>query len=71
MTPAGEAIVKQRKAYSNATNLGSSTDGLPGASNDPFITCDPLGFPRNVLTYGITNRGGLLFGSAPDRILRI
>ena len=69
MTLAGEAIVKQRKAYSNATNIGSSTDGLPGASNDPYITCDPLGFPRSVLTYAITNRGGVLFGSAPGRIL--
>jgi hypothetical protein len=68
MTPAGEAIVKQRKAYSSATNLGGA-DGPPGASNDPAITCDPLGFPRNVLTYAITNRGGVLFGSAPGRIL--
>ena len=69
MTPAGEAILKQRKAYNIATNLGSSADGPPGASNDPSITCDPLGFPRNVLTYAITNRGGVLFGSAPGRIL--
>ena len=68
MTPAGEKIVKQRKAYSSATNLGGK-DGPPGASNDPYITCDPLGFPRNVLTYAITNRGGILFGSAPGRIL--
>ena len=68
MTPAGEAIVKQRKAYSSATNLGGK-DGPPGASNDPYITCDPLGFPRNVLTYAVTNRGGVLFGSAPNRIL--
>src|SRR5690242_15515301 len=69
MTPAGQAIVKQRKAYTTATNLGSNQDAAPGASNDPFITCDPLGFPRNVLTYGVTNRGGVLFGSAPNRIL--
>jgi hypothetical protein len=68
MTPAGEAIVKQRKAYSSATNLGGK-DGPLGASNDPYITCDPLGFPRNVLTYAVTNRGGVLFGSAPGRIL--
>src|SRR3954471_16243226 len=69
MTPAGEAVLKQRKAYNIATNLGSSADGPPGASNDPAITCDPLGFPRNVQTYAITNRGGVLFGSAPGRIL--
>ncbi|MBI4886269.1 MAG: hypothetical protein HY824_04200 [Acidobacteria bacterium] len=68
MTPAGEAILKQRKAYGPATNP-ASTGGAPGVSNDPAITCDPLGFPRNVLTYAITNRGGVLFGSAPGRIL--
>ena len=68
MTSAGEAIFKQRKAYGSATNLGGK-DGPPGASNDPFITCDPLGFPRDVLTYGITNRGGVLFGSAPNRLI--
>ena len=68
MTSAGQAIVTQRKAYGSATNLGGN-DGPPGASNDPAITCDPLGFSRNVLTYAITNRGGVLFGSAPNRIL--
>src|SRR6478735_1506645 len=69
MTPAGEAIFKQRKAYSIATNLGSGPDGPPGESNEPYITCDPLGFPRQVLTYAVTNRGGMLFGAAPNRIL--
>ena len=68
MTPAGEAVFKQRKAYSLATSLGGK-DAPPGESNDPYITCDPLGFPRNVLTYAVTNRGGVLFGSAPNRIL--
>jgi hypothetical protein len=68
MTPAGEAIFKQRQAYGLATNLGSK-DGPPGSSNDPFITCDPLGFPRNLIAHAITSRGGTLFGSAPDRIL--
>jgi hypothetical protein len=69
MTPAGQAIFKERKAYTTATNLAGRDDGSPGASNDPFITCDPLGFPRNVLTNGITNRGGVLFGSAPNRMI--
>jgi len=69
MTPAGQAIFKERKAYTTATNLAGTADGSPGASNDPFITCDPLGFPRNVLTNGITNRGGVLFGSAPNRMI--
>jgi hypothetical protein len=68
MTPAGEAQFKLRKAYGTATNLGSKS-GEPGASNDPFITCDPLGFPRDLLAHAITSRGGTLFGSAPNRIL--
>src|SRR5437867_5335053 len=57
MTPAGEAQFKLRKAYGTATNLGSKS-GEPGASNDPFITCDPLGFPRDLLAQAITSRGG-------------
>ncbi len=64
MTPAGEAQFKQQKAYGTATR----SDGL-GASNDPFITCDPLGFPRDLLAHAVSSRGGTLFGSAPNRIL--
>jgi hypothetical protein len=64
MTPAGEAAFKERKAYGTATR----SDGL-GVSNDPFITCDPLGFPRNLLAHAVSSRGGTLFGSAPNRVL--
>ena len=67
MTAAGEAVFKTRSGYGSATRLGK--DGELGASNDPFITCDPLGFPRNLLAHAITQRGGTLFGSAPNRIL--
>ena len=64
MTPAGAALFKERKPYGDAsrnTNLG--------ASNDPFITCDPLGFPRNLLAHAVSSRGRFVFGSAPDRML--
>ena len=68
MTPAGEAIFKTRHAYlPNGLKLGPNGE-LP-ASNDPFITCDPLGFPRDLLAHAITMRGGTLFGSAPNRII--
>jgi hypothetical protein len=67
MTPAGQAQFRLRKAYGSATRPGAS--GEPGESNDPFITCDPLGFPRNLLAHAITARGGTLFASMPDRIL--
>ena len=53
MTPAGEAAFKQRQAYGDATR----TDGL-GSSNDPFITCDPLGFPRDLLAHAVSSRRG-------------
>ena len=68
MTPAGQAIFKTRNPYGAATRPGG-TDGQLATSNDPFITCDPLGFPRNLLAHAITSRGGTLFGSAPNRIL--
>jgi hypothetical protein len=68
MTAAGEAIFKERKAYGAATRPGAGQAETP-ESNDPFITCDPLGFPRNLLAHAITSRGGTLFASMPDRIL--
>jgi hypothetical protein len=68
MTAAGQAVFKTRSNYGAASRLGSK-DGQLGSSNDPFITCDPLGFPRNLLAHAITARGGTLFGSAPNRIL--
>src|SRR5690349_8620779 len=64
MTPAGEAQFKLAKAYA----IASRNDNL-GASNDPFITCDPLGFPRDLLAHAVSSRGGMLFGSAPNRVL--
>jgi hypothetical protein len=64
MTPAGEALFKLRMPYGTA----SRTDDL-GTSNDPFITCDPLGFPRNLLAHAVSSRGRMIFGSAPDRML--
>jgi len=66
MTAAGTAVFKTHHAYLPA---GAKLDeGLP-PTNDPFTTCDPLGFPRDLLAHAITMRGGTLFGSAPNRIL--
>jgi hypothetical protein len=67
MTPAGQAAFKEHQAYGDATRLVSK--GQLGQSNDPFITCDPLGFPRDLEAHAITARGGTLFGTAPDRLL--
>jgi hypothetical protein len=68
MTPTGEKVFKTRKGYSEVSNQKNATGPL-GGSNDPFITCDPLGFPRDLLAHAVSNRGGTLFGSAPNRIL--
>jgi hypothetical protein len=69
MTPAGERVFKLAKAYGAATGQGGRGQAVTAESNDPFITCDPLGFPRNLLAHAITSRGGTLFASTPDRIL--
>lgn len=69
MTAAGAAIFKERKAYGAATGQGGGAQAGAPESNDPFITCDPLGFPRNLIAHAITSRGGTLFASMPDRIL--
>lgn len=70
MTPAGQAAFKEHHTYGNATGQGrGGAAAATGESNDPFITCDPLGFPRDLEAHAITNRGGTLFGTAPNRIL--
>jgi hypothetical protein len=71
MTPAGQAVFKERKSYTAASRLGGrgGDQGGEAESNDPFITCDPLGFPRNLLAHAITARGGTLFATAPGRII--
>src|SRR6185295_6343904 len=67
MTAAGQAVFKTRSAYGAATRPGAKES--EASSNDPFITCDPLGFPRNLLAHAITQRGGTLFATAPNRII--
>jgi len=67
LTPAGAAKLKLNNPYPGfgpdaAKNTNPSSD-------DPFIVCDPLGFPRNLLAHAISFRGGMLFTSAPGRII--
>jgi len=66
MTPAGEALFKMNKPYVGFEPLDGKE--IP-PSNDPFTTCDPLGFPRNLLAHAVSWRGGMLFGSAPNRMI--
>ena len=69
MTAAGQALFGERKAYGAATGQGGRAQVGAPESNDPFITCDPLGFPRNLLAHAVTSRGGTLFASMPDRLV--
>jgi hypothetical protein len=59
MTPAGEQRFKLNKPEREYTLA---------ATNDPFQTCDPLGFPRNVLNHPVIN-GGMWFEQVPERIV--
>jgi hypothetical protein len=68
MTPAGEAQFKMNKPYLRGATVVAPGSALP-ASNDPFITCDPLGFPRDLFAHAVSSRGGMLFGSAPNRVI--
>jgi hypothetical protein len=68
MTPAGEAQFKTTKPYLRGAAVAAAGGGLP-PSNDPFITCDPLGFPRNLYAHAVSSRGGMLFGTAPNRMI--
>jgi hypothetical protein len=70
MTPAGEAAFKEHRSFGDATRTGPNAP-TERVSNDPFQTCDPLGFPRNLLGQSIEARGSLTFGSAPDRLLML
>jgi hypothetical protein len=65
MTPSGEALFKLAKPYRATADAQGNM--LP--SNDPFMKCDPLGFPRDLIAHAVSSRGGTLFGSAPNRIL--
>jgi hypothetical protein len=66
MTAAGEARFNQNKPYvQGGVRQGDVKDY---ASNDPFITCDPLGFPRDLLNHAVSSRGGMFFQPGQNRM---
>jgi hypothetical protein len=66
MTPAGEARFKQNKPYVQGGAREGDVKSL--ASNDPFIVCDPLGFPRDLLNHAVSSRGGMIFQPGQGRM---
>jgi len=70
MTPAGQAAFKRNTPVPEA---GRATPGQDpnkvAATNDPFMLCDPLGFPRDLLNHAVSMRGAVEFEPLPGRML--
>jgi hypothetical protein len=69
LTPAGEAAFKLNKPVPSAGRGAPDSLALLAATNDPFMTCDPLGFPRDLLNHAVSMRGGMWFEPVPNRML--
>ena len=65
LTPAGQSKFKLNKPV---THVGDADDHLE-ATNDPFIICDPLGFPRDLRNPSLNGRGGIRFEIVQNRML--
>ena len=65
MTTAGEAAFKLNKPI---PAVGADQVKL-AAANDPFMVCDPLGFPRDLLNHAVSSRGGMWFEPVANRML--
>jgi len=69
MTPAGEATFKLNKPVPPAGRGAPDSLALLAATNDPFMICDPLGFPRDLLNHAVSSRGGMWFEPVPNRMV--
>jgi hypothetical protein len=68
MTPAGKAAMAQNHPVPEA-GRGGAPEPTSLRTNDPFVLCDPLGFPRDLLNHAVSMRGGILFEPVPNRML--
>jgi hypothetical protein len=69
MTPAGEAAFKLNHPVPPAGRVVPDAMIHLAASNDPFMICDPLGFPRDLLNHAVSMRGGIEFEPTQNRML--
>ena len=60
MTPAGHAAMKQNKPESEVRLA---------ATNDPFVTCDPLGLTRGIVSHALLNKEGVWFHEVPGQMV--
>lgn len=70
MTAAGKAVFALNKPVPSAGRTEVSDAALK-ATNDPFMVCDPLGVPRDLLNHAISMRGGILFEPVGSRMLML
>ena len=68
MTAAGKAAFSVNKPVPEFLRGGVSAASLR-PTNDPFMICDPLGVPRDLLNHAISMRGGILFEPVSNRML--
>jgi hypothetical protein len=73
MTPAGQAAFKLNHPVPSAGRGAAAPDALAhlAATNDPFMVCDPLGFPRDLLNHAVSMRGGIWFEPVSNRMLML
>jgi len=68
MTAAGQAAFSVNRPVPEF-GRGGVSDASPRPTNDPFMICDPLGVPRDLLNHAISMRGGILFEPVSNRML--
>jgi hypothetical protein len=71
MTPAGDAVYKRNHPVPEAGRANQNADAFASltATNDPFMVCDPLGFPRDLQNHAVSMRGGMWFEPVQNRML--
>ncbi len=72
MTPAGEAVFKLNHPVPAAGRQApQAADAKLAPTNDPFMICDPLGVPRDLLNHAVSMRGGIWFEPVANRMLML
>jgi hypothetical protein len=73
MTPAGQAAFSRNHPVPGFPGPGQSAEALARlvATNDPFMICDPLGFPRDLQNHALSFRGGISFEQVQNRMLML
>ena len=72
MTAAGKAAFDLNKPVQEAGGrTAPDAMGHLAATNDPFMLCNPLGFPRDLLNHAVSMRGAIQFEPVPNKMLML